>query len=115
MKWVLEELLQKMSNGVKISTVLMISALLAACGQSGPLYMPGQATGVHKKDVFLLNSDGTEVQTSTVKDNAQDKTQDKTKPAANAPQTTSTPTAAETTTQPVPATTGTEQPNKPSV
>ncbi len=109
MKWVLEELLQKMGNGVKISSMLIIGTLLVACGQSGPLYMPGQATGVHKKDVFLLNSDGTEVQTSATKDN----TQDKTKPAANAAQTTPTPAAVDTT----PATTtekGTALPDKPN-
>ncbi|MCD6046028.1 MAG: hypothetical protein K0R48_1191 [Gammaproteobacteria bacterium] len=86
-----------MRNDVKILSVLIISALLSACGQSGPLYMPGQATGVHKKDVFLLNSDKT--QTPAVKES----TQDKAKPAA-----TTAPASL------VAAPTQTEQGNKPT-
>jgi len=39
---------------MKIGYVLLLSVLLSACGQTGPLYMPGTATGVHKKDEFVL-------------------------------------------------------------
>lgn len=84
-----------MSNEINLSSLLLLSVLLSACGQSGPLYMPGHATGVHKKDVFLLNSDGTEVATPAAKDNTQSKTQ----PAANTAQINSTPAATNTTTQ----------------
>lgn len=73
-----------MGHGAKILGVLMSVALLSACGQSGPLYMPGQATGVHKKDVFVLNNDQSKPQTSAAKEN----TADKTKPAANTATTT---------------------------
>ncbi len=42
-----------------LGCIIMICAgsiLLSACGQTGPLYMPGTATGVHKKDVFILGN-----------------------------------------------------------
>lgn len=78
-----------MGHGAKIlGVVVMGVALLSACGQSGPLYMPGEATGVHKKDVFVLNTDQSKPQTPPAKEHITDKT----KPAANtATQTPATP------------------------
>jgi predicted small lipoprotein YifL len=93
-KWVLEELLQKMGNKFKILGTLLSAALLSACGQSGPLYMPGEATGVHKKDVFVLGNDQSKPQTPATQKN----TQDKTKPKANT--TTPPPVSDTTTTEP---------------
>lgn len=46
-----------MRNEIKISSALLFTALLAGCGQSGPLYMPGHATGIHKKDEFIFGGD----------------------------------------------------------
>jgi predicted small lipoprotein YifL len=80
-----------MGNKVKILGVLLSAALLSACGQSGPLYMPGEATGVHKKDVFVLGNDQSKPQTPATQKN----TQDKTKPEVS---TTTTPPVSDTTT-----------------
>lgn len=41
---------------MKIGYALLLSVLLSACGQTGQLYMPGTATGVHKKDEFVLDN-----------------------------------------------------------
>ena len=41
---------------MKIACLFLLSVLLSACGQTGPLYMPGKATGVHKKDQFILGN-----------------------------------------------------------
>ena len=73
-----------MENRVKILGVLLSATLLSACGQSGPLYMPGEATGVHKKDVFVLGNNQSKPQIPATQKN----TQDKTKPETN---TTTTP------------------------
>ncbi len=80
-----------MENRVKILGSLLSVALLSACGQSGPLYMPGQATGVHKKDVFVLGGDQSKPQTPVTQKN----TQEKTKPEAS---TTTAPPVSDTTT-----------------
>jgi len=94
MKWVLEELLEKMNNTVKIVWVTLISAVLSACGQSGPLYMPGQATGVHKKDVFVLDDNpATQAKTPATKSKAPDTT----KPAPKTSSTAPTPAASDST------------------
>ena len=79
-----------MENRVKILGSLLSVALLSACGQSGPLYMPGLATGVHKKDVFVLGGDQSKPQTPVTQKN----TQEKTKPEA---ETTTTPPVNDTT------------------
>ena len=63
-----------MEDRAKILGILLSAALLSACGQSGPLYMPGEATGVHKKDVFVLGGDQSKPQTPTVQKNTQEKT-----------------------------------------
>jgi predicted small lipoprotein YifL len=80
-----------MENRAKILGILLSAALLSACGQSGPLYMPGEATGVHKKDVFVLGDNQSKPQTPVTQKN----TQDKTKPEAD---TTTTPPVSDTTT-----------------
>jgi predicted small lipoprotein YifL len=43
----------------RIESIVMLCAssiLLSACGQTGPLYMPGTASGIHKKDEFILGN-----------------------------------------------------------
>ena len=42
-------------------------ALLVGCGQDGPLYLPGQAKGIHKKDEFLLYPSQDDKQDTTSK------------------------------------------------
>lgn len=70
---------------MKIGYAFLLVIFLSACGQTGPLYMPGTATGVHKKDEFVLG-------------NSQ---QNQKKPAATK---NTTPPAASTTTPPKPET-----------
>lgn len=62
---------------------LLLSILLSACGQTGPLYMPGTATGVHKKDEFVLGDHQQESKKAPVAKNT-------TKPAAETTQPTAT-------------------------
>lgn len=69
---------------MKVLCALVFCFLLSACGQTGPLYMPGKATGVHKKDEFVLG-------------NNQDK-QKETPAAKSGDKNTTKPPAAETTT-----------------
>lgn len=60
---------------MKIVCLFLLSLLLFACGQTGPLYMPGKATGIHKKDQFILSdSQKTNGTSPSVADTADDST-----------------------------------------
>ncbi len=87
---------------MKIGYALLLSVLLSACGQTGPLYMPGTATGVHKKDEFVLGNSQSDQQ------KAASTMQKTTKPAATVakPATNATPPVANA---PVNSDTGTTQ------
>ncbi len=81
-----------MENKDKIVGMILSVILLSACGQSGPLYMPGEAIGVHKKDVFVLGNDQTKPKPSAAQQ--KDSTQDKTQSDSSAAKTTSANSAA---------------------
>lgn len=65
---------------MKIACLLLWIVLLSACGQTGPLYMPGKATGIHKKDQFIL---GNSQKANTTSPNVVDTADDSTAPDEN--------------------------------
>ncbi len=71
-----------MENRVRILMLLMSGIMLSACGQSGPLYRPGQATGAHKKDVFVLGDDQSKPKSKSAA--TADNTENKVKPPQKA-------------------------------